>query len=405
MKLLFINTLYSPHIGGGAEITLKSLVDGIFAKGYEVSVLTTGPESGITEDEVDGIRVYRAGVSNLYWQHRKDKAPGWQRGLWHLRDSYNPAMGKIVESVVRDIKPDLVNCHNLAGFSASTWPAIKQAGAPIVQVLHDLYNICPNSNMFCKGSSCTTQCMRCKLFRLPHVALSENVDCVIGVSRFVLQRHLEHGLFSQAKIKTAIHNTRAMALSHHEGPVETSGKITFGFIGTLVPAKGVELLIKAFSAVNLDKQAKLLIAGTGPESYLTELKRYASDCIEFLGYTSQEDFFPKIDILVVPSIWNDTLPGVVFESLTYGVPVIGSQRGGIPEMITDGVNGFLFEPDVHEELPSIMEKIINNPGLIRGLKDEVLRSAMKFIDVDLWIDKYISTYSQVLENKCNEKHY
>lgn len=402
MNILFINTLYAPHIGGGAEITLKTLVDEFAARGHDVSVLTTGPDPGINEDQVDGIRVLRAGVSNLYWHHRKDKAPAWQRSLWHLRDSYNPTMGKIVENVVREIEPDLVCCHNLAGFSAAAWPAIKRAGVAVIQVLHDLYSICPNSNMFCQGRSCVSQCHRCKLFRLPHPRLSENVDCVIGVSRYVLERHLEFGLFSKAKIKTAIHNARNLPLIQRRTSGESNGRITFGFIGTLVPAKGVELLIKAFTAANAGSQAKLLIAGTGPALYEAELRRYASDDVRFLGYVRPEDFYPKVDVLVVPSIWQEALGMVVVEAFAYGIPVIGSRRGGIPEMIKDGVNGFLFEPDQPSELHSLLKLLVDNPHYkLQDLKKQALSTSAPYLDIDSWILKYENTFGDLEKSQIS----
>ncbi len=396
MKILFINTLYSPYIGGGAEITLKSLIEGFKTKGHNVSVLSTGPKPGLNEDEVDGIRVYRVGVRNLYWHHRTDKPHSWLRALWHLRDSYNPAMGRIVERLVKDIKPDLVNCHNIVGFSSSVWPAISRAGVPISQVLHDLYNLCPTSNMFCHGRSCVRQCIRCKLFRIPHVKLSKKVSCVIGVSQFILQRHLDYGLFSGSAIKIAIHNARSIKRCKHRGPVANDRTLTFGFIGSLVPAKGVELLLQAFNAIDIIKGSRLLIAGVGPEPYQSQLKLYQTEQISFLGYTNPEDFFPKIDVLVVPSIWNDTLPGVVVESLANSVPVIGSCLGGIPEMITNGENGFLFDPNNPSDLRKILNKLIEAPEQVENMRALVSLSAEQFIDTNRWINMYEKVFVDLI---------
>ena len=110
-------------------------------------------------------------------------------------------MAKIVEKIILDFRPDIINTHNIVGFSSSIWPLIKKHKIPLVQVLHDQYAICPNSNMFKNGNRCATQCAQCKIFRLPHKELSNNVDAVIGVSNFVLQHHLKNGLFKKAKIK------------------------------------------------------------------------------------------------------------------------------------------------------------------------------------------------------------
>ena len=55
--------------------------------------------------------------------------------------------------------------------------------------------------------------------------------------------------------------------------------------------------------------------------------------IRWLGFVNQAQFFQEIDILVVPSIWHDTAPLVILEAYSHGIPVLGSNRGGIPELI------------------------------------------------------------------------
>lgn len=400
MKILFINTLYPPYIGGGAEIILKSIVDGMAAKGHDVSVLTTGPKPGIHEDDVEGIRVWRAGVHNLYWHHQKHKPSRWQRALWHLRDSNNPVMGDVVENVVRKVKPDLVACHNLTGFSIATWSAVSRVGVPILHTLHDLYNLCPQSNMFCCGHSCQKQCITCKLLRLHHARLSMSVSGVIGVSQFVLQQHLDYGFFPHAKIKKVIHNARFMKTCSCQG-LAASDVVTFGFIGALAPAKGVELLIRAFTRINAGRKAKLLIAGTGSEPYQSELMSHQSNHISFLGYTNPDELFSKIDVLVVPSIWNDTLPGVVFESFAFGVPVIGSRRGGIPEMIQENVSGYLFDPDNQDELERIMSGIIEDKSPLDTMRSNAQVSAAPYLDTASWISRYENCFRDLIKEYSN----
>jgi len=398
MKVLFINAFYAPHIGGGAEIILKSLVEGLAQRGHEVTVLTTGPDKGIKQDNVDGVPVLRAGINNNYWHYRQNKAQAWQRALWHLRDIYNPAMAHIVENVVRKIKPDLVNSHNLAGFSVSAFSAIHQTGTPIIHVLHDLYHLCPNSNMFRNGKSCESQCGQCRMFRLPHTKASMHVDAVVGVSRYILQKHLDHGLFSSAAIKTAIHNAREINASRMNGASKKAGMLTFGFIGTLTQAKGVELLINAFKAIQPQHSVQLLIAGKGSEQYEAQLKRNQSNNIKFLGYVKPDEFYPLIDLLVVPSIWQEALGMVVVEAFAHGVPVIGSRRGGIPEMIQDGSNGFLFDPDNLQNLTRILTFALQNQHLLTVMGDQAFKSSLLFTDVDNWITEYENIMFKISAN-------
>lgn len=395
MKILYINTLYEPYVGGGAEITLRTLVEGIKRRGHNVVVLTTGPEAGTKEEVIRGVRVIRAGGGNVYWHHRPDKPIKLLRAAWHMRDIYNVAMGEVVERVVRAERPDIVSCHNLAGWSASAWVALRRANVPILQVLHDLYNLCPNSNMFRNERSCVKRCARCSLFRFPHSKLSAKLDAVVGVSRYVLDRHINGGYFKESGIREVIHNVRDLKQKKRSGLCGENGRVRFGFIGTLTPSKGIELLLNAFVRLRSER-SELYIAGKGSESYEKTLKEIGMNNVFFLGYVTPESFFSGIDVLIVPSLWNDTLPGVVFESLIYGVPVIGSRRGGIPEMISHGSNGLLFEPDRPDELLSILEKLSMHPAAIESLQCGVSQSALPFLDMDGWFNSYCDIYRRML---------
>src|SRR5690606_16509887 len=112
MKMLYINALYAPYIAGGAEISLKLIVEGMQAKGHEAVVLSTMPEPGLRVDRVDGVRVYRVGLRNDYWPFTEERPPKLRRLFWHLRDVYNAAMGAQVGEVLRLEKPTVVSCHN-----------------------------------------------------------------------------------------------------------------------------------------------------------------------------------------------------------------------------------------------------------------------------------------------------
>jgi len=396
MRILYIHTLFDPHVAGGAEITLQTLVHGIAARRHQAIVLATGPDAGITEDVVGGVRVLRAGLANIYWHYQCRRPPGWMRAGWHLRDIYNPAMGKVVEEIVRRERPDIVSCHNLAGWSSAAWLAIKRVGVPLVHVLHDLYLLCPNSNMFRGGHACATQCLRCRLFRSPHPRLSNAVDAVVGVSRFILERHLHHGYFGEVPIRRVIHNSRAINVSSRPYLEVGNRPLRFGYMGALTLPKGVDRLLRVFEDIDASK-AELWIAGSGRpdyERYLTE--RYRSQHIRFLGHSKPESFFSAIDTLVVPSISHDTLPGVIIEALAYGVPVIGSKRGGIPEIIEDGANGFLYDPDSREELPRLLMELAANPDRIESMRRAARRSARPYLEVDRWVDSYLALYQAAI---------
>jgi glycosyltransferase involved in cell wall biosynthesis len=89
--------------------------------------------------------------------------------------------------------------------------------------------------------------------------------------------------------------------------------LNFGFIGTLSQAKGIEWLIDQY--LKLDINATLIIGGRGDESYERKIKEKSKGAnIKFLGFVDSQEFYSKIDVLIVPSIWPDTF-GVAYEYL------------------------------------------------------------------------------------------
>lgn len=393
MKLLFLNTLYAPYIGGGAEIILQEQAEGLMNLGHSVSVLCTGPESGLHETFVDGIKVYRGGLRNLYFPFGKSTSSTLRRAFWHFVDIYNPFMKDHIRRVITIEKPDVVSCHNLSGWSIAAWDAVSEFDIPVVQVLHDHYLLCPRSTMFDGKCACDGQCRACRCMRLPHATASNRVSAVVGVSQFMLDYLISFGYFRETRIRKVIHNVRDITLPEYvRGKAEKSRGPVFGYIGTLQPAKGIELLLKTFSDIALPEW-RLNVAGTGKSDYEMFLKnRYHDPRITFLGYCRQQDFFKSIDICVVPSLWKEALGMVVAESLLFGIPVIASDRGGIPEMICEEKNGMLFRPDNPSGLEKAMNEMAANIDDWRVRFPEIIQSAASFTGKERWLRQYENLY-------------
>lgn len=353
LRLLYANAMYSPDIGGGAEIMVKTMAEGMKARGHDVQVLTTHAGEADRVDEVGGLPVHRLKLRNLYWPHTTEQPNPLLKAAWHAIDCVNPLMAGPIRAKLKAIRPDVLISNNLPGFSISLWREARALNIPIIQVLHDYYLICPRATLFKAGHPCQKQCTSCQAFRLPHKNASNLVTSVVGASLSILDTHLAHGLFAQSPVKQAIYNARPLpepeppALAAPQDPTTV-----FGFIGALTEVKGVRDLILAFKNLTETHQnCKLLIAGGGKAEYVAELRTLASTpLIEFLGKVNAIEFFKKIDYCVVPSIWRDPFPGVVYEAISQNVPVIGSGRGGMAEIIVDKVNGLLFNPDNPDSL-------------------------------------------------------
>ncbi|WP_194776388.1 glycosyltransferase family 4 protein [Pararhodonellum marinum] len=392
MKILYINSLYSPYIRGGAELSLKLLVEGMQALGHEVVVLSMAEEDGLKVDLENGVKVYRAGLKNIYWPFDDKKQPTVKRLEWHLRDRYNERMMGYVSEVLHAEQPEVVSCHNLAGWSVAVYDEIQKYGVPIIQVLHDLYLLCANSNMYKGDSPCHQICISCKLLRIKHRKLSLNVTAVVGISQSILSRFEQEGYFANAQ-KHVIHNTRTIPDPGPKAKREGNETLSIGYLGTLSKVKGIEWLIEEFQQSNIN--ATLHIAGKGKSDYEEHLKMKAKDPrIVFLGYVEFGKFFKSIDVLVVPSLWEEPLGMVAIEALAHHVPVIANRAGGLKETVIDEENGLFCDAENPGTLGMAMRRLSEDFSLYNRVSGNARNTVAEILNRD----RLVQAYENVLKN-------
>ncbi|GGF24742.1 glycosyltransferase family 4 protein [Echinicola rosea] len=397
MKILYINSLYAPDIRGGAELSLKLIVEGMQSKGFDVAVLSMAPDGGLRSSTVDGVTVYRAGLKNRYWPYDTSQPPAYQRLLWHVKDRENRDMAAFVQEVLEKEKPDLVSCHNLAGWSIAVWEEVHAKGIPIVQVLHDLYLLCANSNMFRNDTACKGICMECKLLRLHHQRKSAQVSTVVGISQSILSRFTDEGYFPNAK-GHVIYNTRHIPDPGSPRTKETGSPLRVGYLGTLSKIKGVEWLIDTVKEA--DFPVELYIAGKGKDTYEAHLTAMGSgnDNITFMGYSKPADLFAQIDVLVVPSLWEEPLGMVAIEALAHHLPVIANHSGGLKETVQDGVNGLFCYAERPGSLGKALKKLQESPAYYGQLSAQARSSVAPILDRERMVYAYRSVLEETLKN-------
>jgi len=230
---------------------------------------------------------------------------------------------------------------------------------------------------------------------MPHKFKSNKIFAVVGVSNFILSHLLNYGYFKKSSIKKVIYNSRIINSKFNQ--VRTfDGNVIFGFIGNIAPNKGIENLIKIFCELER-KNFFLYIAGNGKSSYLNYLqKKYCNSNIKYLGRITPEDFFPLIDFTIVPSIWYENFPNVIIESLYFGVPVIASNIGGIPELIKLGINGTLFNPFQTNELKESMLEFSNNIFEWKKNFNKIVETSYPFCDFEQWINQWNDLIKEIV---------
>ena len=178
-------------------------------------------------------------------------------------------------------------------------------------------------------------------------------------------------------------------------PVRSGGPLRVGFVGSLVPHKGAHVLVEAMRQLP-PGDALLTIFGNqhvDPEYAAQLFDRASGAPMTFAGAfddAGRGDGYAAIDLLVVPSLWLENSPLVIHEAFQAGIPVIGSDIGGIPELVRDNVNGLVVAPGSAGALAGAIRRLADDRQLLARLASQV--SAVKSIGEDAaeWEARYLS---------------
>jgi glycosyltransferase involved in cell wall biosynthesis len=178
---------------------------------------------------------------------------------------------------------------------------------------------------------------------------------------------------------------------------------TIGYIGRLLPAKGLLVLVDALARIKSENW-KLLIVGDGPDRTATEnrIKEHGlEDRCEFVGaipYDQTPLYFQKIDVLVVPTITTDKIREqfgrVIVEAMASHVPVIGSTCGAIPEVIADA--GIVVPENNPDALAVELKRVINDENLCKDIAIAGRRRVETHYTWERVAEQIYSVYLQVL---------
>jgi glycosyltransferase involved in cell wall biosynthesis len=398
MKILIVNSLYPPHLRGGAERSVQNLAESLADQDIEVVVASTVSRKSAATDFINGVKVVYLPIANLHWPFDHAIRPSLQRKLWHLIDVYNPAMKAELAHLISREQPSVLHTNNLQGISVAAWHAARAARIPILHTLRDYYLTCARCTRYRNSRICERTCWDCLPFLLARKQASGCVNGVVGVSRFILDHHCGMGFFPNTSFRAVIpHAVSPVSVAPR---ASTASQLTFGYLGRLMPEKGAELLLDTFAA-RKDAGWELFIAGEGDDDYCGSLRRRHAglenrNAIRFLGWVEPAEFFSQLDILVVPSRWQEPSARVVVEALTCGVAVIASRRGGTPEQIEDGVTGLLFDPDGPTTLDKVIDRVVQDPSLARRLGQNARSRARENAPERIGV-KYREAYRAVFE--------
>lgn len=393
MKILQINSLFAPRRFGGAEVFLERLSAELVVRGHEVQVACLSPTPA--RQDCGPVQVQELPLRNVYWPFDGQPQSALRKAVWHGRNSFGSGSRADIDALVEREQPDLVHTHNLSGLTTAVWKAVRLRGIPLVHTIHDYALLCTSHTMFRSEHNCAAQCLGCRVIAYPKRAHSQAVSAVVGVSGFVLERHLQHGYFSQARTHVIPNGNPGVHAQAEAVPRASGRKLRVGYLGRLAPSKGVELMLESLAPL-APHQCDVVVAGSGEASYEARLKhRFAGAGVQFLGQVRAHEFLPSVDVLVVPSLWHEPFGLVLCEAISAGVPVVASAVGGIPEVIKHGQCGLLFDRADGAALRAHVHELATHPCRRQELSDHCRQHAAEH-DFARTVDRYLGVYEQTL---------
>jgi glycosyltransferase involved in cell wall biosynthesis len=354
MRILQINN--AEELGGGSErvfqLTTKMLLD----RGHDVATLSCGSKA--FDPRKKSVLLAR----NKYYSKNPLAA------LSNIRNFvYRPATARATYDLVTDFQPDIAHLHIFYGqLSSSVLATLVDLNVPCVMTVHEYRMLCPISTLYTPEKGVCEQCAtgsklhaivgRCNRNSLAASGISA-IEAIVRdkffpyqklinhffmVSHFCLQKHAQY--IPEIKSKSSILYNFVRDIDRNSQPQYCSQQAPFLYCGRLSHEKGVAFMCEAFAKrPHLD----LRIAGDGPLT--EELKtRFASNSnIKFLGKLDPIELKMELSAArfsITPSEWYENNPMAILESFALGTPVIGSDIGGIPELVTQNKTGFLFSP-------------------------------------------------------------
>jgi glycosyltransferase involved in cell wall biosynthesis len=318
---------------------------------------------------------------------------------------FNPYSYFKLKQILHDFNPNIVHLHTMLRFSPSVLFLLKKY--PTVLTVHGpeeflksliIWTLPPNR--FKNGDYKTLSLLGTihYLFisyiqRMVYKVGLKNIDLFIAPSNF-----MKHQISMEYKNTYLLHN--GITLKRALKPIHGKKLI---FVGGLKKGKGVNYLIKAMPHI-IDKipDASLDIVGDGGER--DEFTKLVNDLklqnkIKFLGWVNNENIrniYKNADIVVIPSIWPENLPMVCIEAMSVGRPLVGTNIGGIPELIENGKTGFLVDHGNSKQIAERVIELFSNRELMEEMGKNARIKAEQF-SIEKHVLEMEKVYTKVIE--------
>lgn len=408
MKILLVNKFH--YLKGGSETYYFGLGELLEKQGHEVIYFSMKDEKN------------RQCAQEQYFVENVDfNAPMGKLKLLKTAKNmlYSREAKKKFKNLLLKEKPNLIHLNIFQSqLTGSIVDVAHKLRIPIVYTAHDLKSVCPNYQMLNHGEVCEkclhgkygncfkTSCMKDSKLKSLLATMEARVykkrktykklDLIITPSEFY-KKKIEEAKIADCPV---VHMANFLP---GDTLYEASDKVGdyILYFGRLSREKGILTLVKAYSLSN--SELPLYIVGTGPvEEDIKKLTEELNltDRVKLLGFKQGKelkDIVANSRCVCLPSEWYENGPYSIMEAMAVGKPAIVSNLGGLPEMVEDGVTGFIVPSKDEEELAKAISKMcsFSDSDIMQMGQASVKRAIEKFD-----ADNYIKTLSEYYNNIC-----
>ena len=396
MRIVQVVHGFPPQDRAGTEILTLELARALQARGHQVTVVarTSAPEQeeGSLREEQDGhgLRILR--LVNNYTRTTS------------FRLHYdNPFFHQAFRRLLADCQADIVHFQHVFHLSASLIPFVSGLGYPTVLSLHDFFFAChlvhliDRADQPCRGPERGERCIDC----LHDIASAEAVRerfaymtrvlqvprRVLVPSAFLKRRIVDDFPLLQGRLQVITPGLPPPPFSAQSGkdahahvaPRRPDQPLRIVYLGILAPHKGAHVLLQALNGLPAERVRVSLYGAeaTFHSNYATQLRRAAVGLpVYWQGRYDRSELgaiLARHDVFVIPSICEESFSIVTREALHAGLPVVAARRGALPDVIRDGYNGLLFEPESADDLRRCLRRLLDEPDLLAQLAPSVSR--------------------------------
>ena len=417
MRILLVNYRY--FISGGPEKYMFNIKKMLEDNGHEVIPFSIHSDRNV-ETEYSQYFVEPIGSRKVVYFDEVKKTP---KSIWQMltRSVYSVEVEQAIQREIKEVKPDLVYIiHFVNKLSPSVITGAKKLGVPVVLRLSDYFLLCPRFDFMYQKKICEDclskgyrscikkRCVKGSLFASvirvfsmkfhSFIHVYRGVDVFITPSEFLGKKLVANG-FDKKKI-TCIPTFTASRSEVGEPQLGSYGL----YFGRITEEKGVETVVKAYEKLP-GYEIKIMGDDTTEEAIRLKeyVKKHGMKNIEFLGFksgTELEEVIKGARFTLIPSIWYDNLPNTALESFQYSKPVIASNIGSLPELVADGVNGYLFEAGNADALVEMIRKLDDDEIVMKMGAESRKRLEIRFAP-----QTHYNALMEVFNNVQNKKGY